>query len=253
MDVKALLEAVRDGAVSVAEAQERLQDLPFEDMGFARLDHHRQLRKGFAEVVFGPGKTCEQLSAIFARLAEKSRAVLATRCTKEQYEAVQKKTPGARYHEDARAITLLNEPAVPMGLVAVCTGGTADIPVAEEAALTAELFGAKVERYYDVGIAGLHRLLTVLPEVRRANAVVAVAGMEGALPSVLAGLLEAPVVAVPTSVGYGAGLHGIAPLLTMLNSCAEGVGVVNIDNGFGGGYLAAQINRLAGRKPEERT
>lgn len=244
MKTKELLEAVRDGSVSIEQAMEQLKTLPYENLGYARLDHHRELRTGFPEVIFSQGKTVEHTAAIFEKLYQRSGLVLATRASREQYEAVREKVPCAVFHETARAITAGMKPEEERtGLVAVCTGGTADIPVAEEAAVTAEMCGAKVERVFDIGVSGLHRMISALPEIRRATAIVAVAGMEGALASVLAGQLDRPVIAVPTSVGYGANFGGLSALLTMINSCATGIAVVNIDNGFGGGYMAAQINR----------
>lgn len=245
MDVKQLLEQVKEGSVSLEEAERYLKDLPYEDMGYAKLDHHRALRSGFGEVIYGPGKTVEQLVEICLRFAGRGENVLATRVSREQAEAVKKALPEAAYEELGRTLTLTFEEEKRLGCVAVCTGGTADVPVAEEAARTAEFFGCRVERVFDVGVAGIHRLFAKLEVLREANCVIAAAGMEGALAGVVAGLVENPVIAVPTSVGYGASFQGLAPLLTMLNSCAEGIGVVNIDNGFGAGYLAAQINRLA--------
>jgi NCAIR mutase (PurE)-related protein len=223
--------------------------MPYEDMGFAEVDHHRQLRTGFPEVVLGLGKTPEQIAAIAERLAARSDRLLVTRVDPGAYRAVKEKVPDAIYHAAARAVTLdrTREPKMP-GVV-VCCAGTSDLPVAEEAAVTAEIAGSVVERLYDVGVAGLHRLLDKLPALHSANALVVVAGMEGALPSVVAGLVAAPVIAVPTSIGYGASFQGLAPLLAMLNSCAAGVAVVNIDNGFGAGYLAATINRQAWATP----
>ena len=215
------------------------------DLGFARLDLDRQRRRGCPETVFCQGKTPEQIGAICEKFSEFGQRVLGTRATREQFEALRGHLPELRYHETARLLTLGQvRTEKPVGAVAVCCAGTSDLPVAEEAALTAEFFGARVERLYDVGVAGLHRLLGNEEKLRSVNAVIAVAGMEGALGSVVAGLVSVPVIAVPTSVGYGASFEGIAPLLTMLNSCAEGISVVNIDNGFGAGYLAAQINRL---------
>jgi len=222
-----------------------LRLLPYEDLGFAKIDHHRALRDCLPEVVLAQGKTPEQTAEIAIRLAERADRVLVTRAAPVHFEAVRSGLPDAAYHEIARAITVdrRDEPKQP-GVSVLC-GGTADLPVAEEAAVTAELMGSAVERVYDVGVAGIHRLLDHLPALRDARALVAVAGMEGALPSVVAGLVAVPVIAVPTSVGYGASFGGIAPLLSMLNACAAGVAVVNIDNGFGAGYLAAVINRLA--------
>ncbi len=241
--IRELLESVRLGAVDVEAALERLRHLPYEELGFAEVDHHRGLRKGFPEVVLGQGKTPEQVAAIAERLAAHGDRLLVTRVDVEMYRLVKERVPDAVYHAEARAVTLdrSGEPRRPG--VAVLCAGTSDGPVAEEAAVTAELMGSAVERMYDVGVAGIHRLLDKLEAMRRARALVAVAGMEGALPSVVAGLVSAPVIAVPTSVGYGASFRGLAPLLAMLNSCAAGVAVVNIDNGFGAGYLAAVINR----------
>ena len=215
------------------------------DLGFAQLDLDRMRRRGYPETVFCQGKTPEQIAAIFERFSEFGQRVLGTRATREQFEYVRKRLPDLRYDETAHLLTLGHcQAEEQIGAVAICCAGTSDLPVAEEAALTAEFFGARVERLYDVGVAGLHRLLGKEEKLRSVNAVIAVAGMEGALGSVVAGLVSVPVIAVPTSVGYGASFEGIAPLLTMLNSCAEGISVVNIDNGFGAGYLAAQINRL---------
>lgn len=238
-----LLQSLQQGAVSVEEALERLRHLPYEDIGFAEVDHHRALRQGFPEVVLGEGKSGEQVAAIAERLAAQSDRLLITRVGVDTYRVVKERLPDARYHADARAITLDRSlgPRWP-GVVVLCAG-TADLPVAEEAAVTAELMDSQVERFYDVGVAGIHRLLDKLETIRSAKALVVVAGMEGALPSVVAGLVAAPVIAVPTSVGYGTSFGGLAPLLAMLNSCAGGVAVVNIDNGFGAGYLAAVINR----------
>jgi NCAIR mutase (PurE)-related protein len=230
--------------VAPGDALERLATLPFEDLGFARLDHHRALRRGFPEVVFGSGKTPEQIATIVERIASRGQNALVTRASGEAAAAVMARVPSAVYHETARALTArAAEPEPLSGRVAVVCAGTSDIPVAEEAALTAEFHGAGVERIYDVGVAGLHRLLDRTQSIRQADVVIVVAGMEGALPSVVGGLVEAPVIAVPTSVGYGAAFQGLAALLAMLNSCASGVAVVNIDNGFGAGYLAATILR----------
>ncbi|HEY8241143.1 MAG TPA: nickel pincer cofactor biosynthesis protein LarB, partial [Kiritimatiellia bacterium] len=215
------------------------------NLGFARVDTGRLHRKGMPEVIYCPGKTPEQVIQIMAAIKDAGQDVLATRASKELYEAVVKVHKGANYHDLARAITIKVTPqAKPIGLVAVVSAGTADLPVAEEAALTAEWMGAKVERVYDVGVAGLHRLINHVDLLRSARAVIVAAGMEGALPSVVGGLIDRPIVAVPTSVGYGMNLGGIAPLLAMLNTCAPGVMVVNIDNGFGAGVSAALINRL---------
>lgn len=227
-----------------------MRDLPYESMGFAELDHHRALRTGFPEVVLGQGKTPEQIASIAERIAARSDRLLITRASVEAYRAVKERLPDAAYNAAAGAITLERTKARPLPGVAVCCAGTSDIAVAEEAAVTAEIMGSAVDRMYDVGVAGLHRLLDKRDVLRSANAIVAVAGMEGALPSVIAGLVSAPVIAVPTSVGYGASFGGLAPLLAMLNACAAGVAVVNIDNGFGAGYLAAVINKQAWTHPQ---
>jgi NCAIR mutase (PurE)-related protein len=242
---------VASGATPVAEALESLRLLPYEDLGFAKLDHHRALRDYLPEVVLGQGKTAEQVVAIATGLVEQSDRLLVTRVGADVFAAVKERLPDAVYHESARAITLDRRPMTPITGVTVLCAGTSDLPVADEAAVTAELMGCAVERVYDVGVAGIHRLLDHLPQLQKARALVVVAGMEGALPSVVAGLVAVPVIAVPTSVGYGASFQGIAPLLTMLNTCAAGVAVVNIDNGFGAGYLAAVINRLAASEGQE--
>ncbi len=234
-----------DGSLDPEAALEKLRVLPYENLGFARIDHHRHLRRGFPEVVYCPGKTVEQIAVIVERLAAGGGTVLATRAEEMVFEAVRDMVPGAKYYRTAKAIVIHGEPAAePVGSVAVVTAGTADLPVAEEAALTAELIGSRVERLYDVGVAGIHRLFDNWPVIDSARVIVVVAGMEGALASVVGGLATCPVIAVPTSVGYGANFGGLAPLLTMLNSCATGVAVVNIDNGYGAGYMAALINRV---------
>ncbi|WP_231570965.1 nickel pincer cofactor biosynthesis protein LarB [Gordoniibacillus kamchatkensis] len=229
-----------DGDVAGALLEQRVADL-----GFAQLDLDRQQRTGFPEVIFGEGKTVEQITAIFRRLAENADRVLATRVSPDKAEAILAAVPGAIYHETARCVTWFKRPilAVHDGYIAVVCAGTSDLPVAEEAAVTAECMGSHVEKVYDVGVAGIHRLLRRLPVIREANVIVVVAGMEGALASVVGGLVAKPVVAVPTSVGYGASFGGLSALLTMLNSCATGVSVVNIDNGFGAGYFAGLINQ----------
>ena len=248
--LRKLLEAVACGDLSPNEAAQRLRHMPFEDLGFAKLDHHRAIRCGFPEVIFCQGKTLEQVAAIVDRMVEQGSTVLATRASADVYEAVHAGHPEAIYHESARAIVIRGaEPGETLdGVVALVSAGTSDQPVAEEARVTAEVMGCRVETFYDVGVAGIHRLLAYSEALSKAAVVVVVAGMEGALASVVGGLVEGPVIAVPTSVGYGASFSGLAPLLTMLNSCAAGVGVVNIDNGFGGGYLAALILRAAARK-----
>jgi NCAIR mutase (PurE)-related protein len=240
-----LLQRVASGEAAVADALDELRALPYEDLGFAKIDHHRSLRDGFPEVVLGERKTPDQIAAIAARLAERNDRVLVTRATPEAFAAVQRSLPGASYHETARCITYERVPAERRAGVVILSAGTADLPVAEEAAVTATIMGSEVARVYDVGVAGIHRLLDHVGLLQSANVVVVVAGMEGALPSVVGGLVGVPVIAVPTSVGYGASFDGLAALLAMLNSCAAGVSVVNIDNGFGAGYLAAVINRLA--------
>ena len=234
MDVHELLLKVQNKEIDLNTAEEYLKKLPYEDLGFAKLDHHRALRSGFGEVVYCAGKTTDHLIKIFQSFSSRQSNVLGTRASKEQYEAVRAVLPEAVYDTLSRTIYLQYNVPAPKGRIAVCTGGTSDIPVAEEAARTAEFFGCYVDRVYDVGIAGIHRLLSKAELIRKANCVVAIAGMEGK-----------PVIAVPTSVGYGANMKGLSALLTMINSCAEGVAVVNIDNGFGAGYMAAQINRLA--------
>ena len=247
-----LLQSVKDGTLPVDAALEKLRVLPYEDLGYARLDHHRALRQGFPEVVFAQGKTPDQVANIMVRLAGHNDRVLATRASPEMFQVVQAHLPEAVYHEMGRLI-VINRTPDQAGLpgVVLASAGTADMPVAEEAAITAELMGSQVERLYDVGVAGLHRLLDRADVLQRAHVIIVVAGMEGALASVVAGLASVPVVAVPTSVGYGASFGGLAPLLTMLNSCAPGVAVVNIDNGFGGGYLASLINRRHAATPPD--
>lgn len=245
METKEILKKVRSGEISVDTAEKFFRQKPFDDLGFAKLDTHRKIRTGFGEVVFCSGKKDEHLQQIFRKLAEEEGNVLGTRASREQYELIRALCPDAVYDSLSRLVKIIRKPVELRGSVAVCTAGTADIPVAEEAAQTAEFFGSKVNRVYDVGVSGLHRLLASLDPIQEANCVIAVAGMEGALPSVLGGLVSNPVIAVPTSIGYGASLQGISALLTMLNSCANGIAVVNIDNGYGAGYMATQINRLA--------
>ncbi|MGA2370647.1 MAG: nickel pincer cofactor biosynthesis protein LarB [Candidatus Korobacteraceae bacterium] len=243
--LKKLFEQVKRGKVSPDEAVQRLRHLPFEDLGFANVDHHRALRAGMPEIIFGPGKTPEQLATIFSRLAEHGHNVLATRVSPEQVRAVKRKFRKAEFHELARAITLDRDATVyGKGKIVVVSAGTSDIPVAEEALVTAQIMGNEVQHVYDVGVAGIHRLLARREALTQARVVIVCAGMEGALPSVVGGLVGVPVIAVPTSVGYGASYKGIAALLGMLNSCASNVTVVNIDNGFGAGYVASIINRL---------
>lgn len=247
MDIDKLLLKVKNEELSIDEAREMLKKLPYEDLGFAKLDHHRKLRSGFGEVIYCSGKSDEHLIKIFQNFNEKNINVLGTRASSEQFSKVKEIIPEAEYDELSRIIKIVKTNVEKIGCIAVCTGGTSDIPVAEEAAQTAEFFGSNVIRVYDVGVAGIHRLLSNIEEVRKANCIVAVAGMEGALPGVIAGMVDKPVIAVPTSIGYGASFQGLSSLLTMLNSCAEGISVVNIDNGFGAGYISTQINRLAVR------
>lgn len=244
MEIHELLDKVKSGEMEIGAAEEYLKKLPYEDIGCAKIDHHRSLRSGFGEVIYCPGKSLEHLEHIYDAFAKRQENVLGTRASLEQYEVLSKKLPELQYNPESRTLMLQYQKPEQIGCVAVCTGGTSDIPVAEEAAVVAEYFGCRVIRIYDVGVAGIHRLMSKLDDIRSANCVVAVAGMEGALAGVIAGLVERPVVGVPTSVGYGASFGGVAPLLTMLNSCAEGIAVVNIDNGFGAGYLAAQMNRM---------
>jgi NCAIR mutase (PurE)-related protein len=248
--IEALLTDVRDGRTPVGDALDRLRDLPFEDIGFAKLDHHRALRTGMPEVIFSAGKTPAQVAQIFSRMANHGGNVLATRATREMFEAVQSMEtegdrPRAEFHETARAITLTQSPSQPgKGTIAVVCAGTSDLPVAEEAVVTAQLMGNTVELIADVGVAGIHRLLAQKASLQSARVLIVCAGMEGALPTVVAGLVNAPVLAVPTSVGYGASFGGIAALLGMLNTCSPNVSVVNIDNGFGAACMASLINRL---------
>jgi NCAIR mutase (PurE)-related protein len=243
--IEALLNEVHEGRTGVDEALDRLRDLPFEDLGFAKLDHHRSLRTGMPEVIFAAGKTPAQVAQIFARMTNAGGNVLATRASGETYEAVRAVEPRAAYHELARAITLSQTAAVPgKGTIGVVCAGTSDLPVAEEAAVTARLMGNTVELIADVGVAGIHRLLAQKDSLQGARVLVVCAGMEGALPTVVAGLVNAPVIAVPTSVGYGASFGGVAALLGMLNSCSPNVSVVNIDNGFGAACIASLINHF---------
>jgi NCAIR mutase (PurE)-related protein len=248
-----LLKRVEAGELTSADATQRLASLPFEDLGFARIDHHRTLRTGMPEVVFAAGKTPAQTAEILASLARSGVPALATRADEATFAAVSLALPQATYHQTARCITVpTSEPRPPQGCVAILCAGTSDLPVAEEAAVTAEIFGADVRRIYDVGVAGLHRLLAALPAIREADVIVVCAGMEGALPSVVAGLVAAPVIAVPTSIGYGTSFGGITALLGMLNSCSSNVMVVNIDNGFGAGANAARIAAMAAQHTSAR-
>ena len=243
--IEKLLTNVKDGSLDVEEAVQRLRHLPYEDIGFAKVDHHRTLRCGFPEVIYCPGKTAEQVATIFQKLAETGQNIIATRADSSLCDDVKRLTnlDGLRYEPVARIIVLEQKPVEsPVGNIVIVTAGTADMPVAEEARVTAHMMGQNVELICDVGVAGIHRLLGNVEQIRRANVVIVVAGMEGALASVVGGLVDCPVIAVPTSVGYGASFEGLSALLTMLNSCASGVTVVNIDNGFGAAYAASMIN-----------
>ncbi len=244
MDTRTMLEQVKNGEISIEEAESYFRKSPFEELGYAKLDSHRRVRSGFPEVVFCSGKPDAFLQDIYKRLYEAEGEVFGTRADVRQYELMKQVIPKIQYDEVTRVLKYENPDKERKGKIAVCTAGTADIPVAEEAAQTAEFFGSRVERIYDVGVSGLHRLLSKLDIIQEANCVVAIAGMEGALASVIGGLVNKPVIAVPTSVGYGANMHGLSALLTMINSCANGISVVNIDNGYGAGYIATQINRL---------
>lgn len=250
MDAKtlnALMQAVAAGTTAPDDAASQLKDLPFADLGHAKVDHHREMRCGFPEVIFCQGKTPAQVRSISREILDHGQVLLGTRASAAHYQAVAQIEPDTRYFEDARILLVDKRPAPPrIGHITVVTGGTADIPVAEEAAITAEAMGNDVSRLFDVGVAGIHRLLAHTDELRRARVIIAVAGMEGALPSLVAGLVSVPVVAVPTSVGYGANFGGVSALLTMLNSCASGIGVVNIDNGFGAAAMASRINQAPG-------
>ncbi len=247
--LRKLLNELAAGELDVPAVLRQLQTLPFEDLQFARVDHHRALRCGFPEVIFGEGKTTRQIEEIFARLADTENNVLATRIGPPAAARVQARFPKVRYHRTARVLTLRQRSGpASAGFVGIVCAGTSDLPVAEEARVTAEIMDQRTRTFYDVGVAGLHRLLAESQALREANVLVVVAGMEGALPSVVGGLVAAPVIAVPTSTGYGASFGGISALLAMLNSCSAGVSVVNIDNGFGAGYQAAVINRLAERQ-----
>jgi NCAIR mutase (PurE)-related protein len=249
-ELRALLDDVQDGALTPEAAHGRilqfLRHAPFEDLGFARVDHHRSIRQGYPEVIFGPGKSPEQIAEIAGRIVAAGHNLLVTRTTADAYHEVSRVVPGANFNEVARTIQYSAQPAPPgKGVVAVAAAGTADLPVAEEAVVCLQAMGNDVDRLYDVGVAGLHRLLAVHDRLTSARVVIVAAGMEGALPSVVGGLVDVPVIAVPTSVGYGSSFGGLTPLLAMLNSCASGVSVVNIDNGFGAAAIASSINHLS--------
>lgn len=250
MEIKEFLNRYKEGKISIEETEEYLKNLPYQDLDYAKLDYHRSIRSGFGEVVFCEGKSDSHLLGIYKSFSEREGNVLGTRASKSQYEFVKKEISDVEFDEVSGVLKIERNKIEKIGKIVVATGGTADIKFAEEAAQTAEFFGANVDRLYDVGISGLHRLLNNLSHFKDANAIVAVAGMEGALPGVIAGLVDIPVIALPTSIGYGANFKGVSALLTMLNSCAEGINVVNIDNGFGAGYNAAQINRLVEKNNE---
>jgi pyridinium-3,5-biscarboxylic acid mononucleotide synthase len=244
-EVEKLLKDVRNGQTSIEEALEVLKNFPYTDLGFARIDHHREMRTGYPEIVYCAGKSTEQVKEIFRVMSERENNVIGTRANQEMFEAVRSNSSGAIYYSVARIISVQKKkPEAPKSRIAIITAGTSDMPVAEEAAITAELLGNNVLRIYDAGVAGIHRLVDKLPEIRSCRVVVVIAGMEGALASVVGGLVDKPVIAVPTSVGYGANFGGISALLAMLTSCSTGVTVVNIDNGFGAGFSASMINRM---------
>lgn len=243
MEIKEILSMLKEDKISLEEAEGKIKSSQYEDLGYAKIDHNRKERVGNSEVVFCQGKNDEFLTKIYTTIYKENGEVLGTRATKEQYELLKKELPNIEYDNISR-ILKIEKKKEKIGNIAICTAGTADIPVAEEAAKTAEFFGSKVERVYDVGVAGIHRILSQKDKIEKANCIIVVAGMEGALASVVAGLAKVPVIAVPTSIGYGANFGGLAALLSMLNSCSNGVSVVNIDNGYGAGYIANQINKL---------
>lgn len=251
MEARVVLNRVKNGEISVEEAEKYFKREPYEELGYAKLDLHREVRSGFPEVIYCSGKPDDYLVSIYQKMYEHNGEVFGTRASRHQYELVKEVIPSIIYDEISHILKVEKPDKKHIGSVAVCTAGTADIPVAEEAAQTAEYFGTRVERIYDVGVSGIHRLLSQVDEIQSANCVIAVAGMEGALASVLGGLVSNPVIAVPTSVGYGASMNGLSALLTMINSCANGIAVVNIDNGYGAGYMATQINRLAEQAPRK--
>jgi NCAIR mutase (PurE)-related protein len=246
MDIRGLLEQVRNNDIDIDIAMKKLKNLPYEDIGYANIDHHREIRNGYPEVIYCEGKSDEHILGIINKMSEKGSNILGTRCRKETYEKIRSLYPNCEYEELSRILKIQNKPieTIGKGKIVVVTGGTSDIPVADEAYHTAKFLGNDVERVYDVGVAGIHRLLNKMNIISEARVLIVAAGMEGALPSVVGGLVDVPVIAVPTSVGYGANFNGLSALLTMLNSCASGISVVNIDNGFGAGYLAATINKL---------
>ena len=246
MELKKILEDVKNNELDIDSALEILKDLPYEDLGYAHIDHHRSIRNGYPEVIYCKGKSDEHILGIIDRMNKKNTNILGTRCRKETFEKIIKIYPNAEYEELSQILKIKNEEIKEQGKgkILIVTGGTSDIPVADEAYFTAEFFGNKVERLYDVGVAGMHRLMNHIDTIMNARVIIAIAGMEGALASVIGGMADCPVIAVPTSVGYGANFGGLSALLSMLNSCASGVSVVNIDNGFGAGYLASMINHM---------
>lgn len=246
MDIRELLESVKNNSLDVDSALGKLKYLPYEDIGYANIDHHREIRNGYPEVIYCEGKSDEQILGIIEKMNDKGSNILGTRCRKETFQKLKKIHNDVEYEEESKILKIKNHKIINngKGKVVVVTGGTSDIPVADEAYYTAKFLGNDVIRLYDVGVAGIHRLLNRLPIIQEARVIIVVAGMEGALPSVVGGLVDVPVIAVPTSVGYGANFGGLSALLTMLNSCASGISVVNIDNGFGAGYLASMINKL---------
>jgi pyridinium-3,5-biscarboxylic acid mononucleotide synthase len=243
-EIKKLLAEVSEGKKNVDEAFSQLKDLSYTELGYAKVDNHRELRRGYPEVVFCSGKTIEHVKGIFQTMSKRDSNILGTRATQEMYDAVKSIIPAAEYNQLARTIAIRKKTEITETYIAIVTAGTSDIPIAEEAAVTAEIFGNRVERLFDVGIAGIHRLYNNMEIIRGAKVLIVIAGMEGALPSFVGGLVDKPVIAVPTSVGYGAAFQGLAALLGMLTSCTSGIGVVNIDNGFGAAYLASMINKL---------
>ncbi|HEC43871.1 MAG TPA: nickel pincer cofactor biosynthesis protein LarB [Bacteroides sp.] len=244
-EIKDLLDKLNAGKISTEEALDKLSDLPFKDLGHSKIDNHRELRTGYPEVIFCEGKTPEQVSSIFEYMLSQKVNILGTRANDKIFEAVKERVPSAVYNEPARTISVKQvDTEITKTYIAILTAGTSDMPVAEEAAVTAELFGNQVKRFFDVGVAGIHRLYSGLEEIKKAKVIIVIAGMEGALPSIVGGMVDKPIIAVPTSIGYGASFNGIAALLGMLTSCASGVSVVNIDNGFGAAYMASMINKI---------
>lgn len=244
-EIKKLLDHLSSGKISTQQALDQLSDLPFKDLGHTKIDNHRELRTGYPEVIFCEGKTPDQVRSIMEYMSAQKVTILGTRASRQVYEAVRKSIPAVQYNELGRCITLKQvDSELTKTYIAILTAGTSDMPVAEEAAVTAELFGNRVKRFFDVGVAGIHRLYNNMDEIKKAKVIIVIAGMEGALPSIVGGLVDKPIIAVPTSIGYGASFNGLAALLGMLTSCASGVSVVNIDNGFGAAYMASMINKI---------